>query len=78
MPLALALNELLVNAHKHGSHEPLEIRASPDGKGLTIEIGNEVEPGARVPDLSAAADMSVDSGSAHTGTVTLKGEALTQ
>ena len=56
VPLALALNELLVNAHKHGSRGLLEIRATPDGKGVRIEIGNEVEPGARVPDLSAAAE----------------------
>jgi len=49
VPLALALNELLVNAHKHGSREPLEIRAVPDGKGLVIEIANKVGRGRRAP-----------------------------
>jgi two-component sensor histidine kinase len=56
VPLALALNELLVNAHKHGTDAPLEIRAMPHDGGAIIEIANEVAPGARVPDLRAVAE----------------------
>jgi two-component sensor histidine kinase/PAS domain-containing protein len=56
VPLALALNELLLNAHKHGTGGPLEIRALREGQGVIVEIENQVEPDARIPNLRAAAD----------------------
>jgi two-component sensor histidine kinase len=56
LALALALNELLLNAHKHGTGGPLEIRALREGQGVIVEIENQVGPDARVPNLRAAAD----------------------
>ncbi|HUF82369.1 MAG TPA: histidine kinase dimerization/phosphoacceptor domain -containing protein, partial [Burkholderiales bacterium] len=46
VPLALVLNELLVNARKHGNQEAIDISASRDGDGVVIEVSNSVAPGA--------------------------------
>jgi PAS domain S-box-containing protein len=55
VPLALALNELLTNAHKHGRGGPLAIRAVREGKGVLVEVENQVDSDARIPDLDSGA-----------------------
>jgi two-component sensor histidine kinase len=52
VPLALVLNELLVNARKHGDGAPVEVRAAPDGETVVITVANSVANGSRVPDLN--------------------------
>jgi two-component sensor histidine kinase/PAS domain-containing protein len=52
VPLALVLNELLVNARKHGNGAPVEVRAAPEGETVMIAVANRVVDGARVPDLN--------------------------
>jgi two-component sensor histidine kinase/PAS domain-containing protein len=54
VPLALVLNELLVNARKHGSGDPLEVQVAPDGQGVMLTVANNVASGARVPELNAS------------------------
>lgn len=49
VPLALALNELLVNACKHGNQETLEFSAAREGEDLVIRIANSASLGARPP-----------------------------
>jgi PAS domain S-box-containing protein len=53
VPLALVLNELLVNARKHGGPGTVGVKVSRDGDAVVIEVANTVAPGARVPDLNA-------------------------
>jgi two-component sensor histidine kinase/PAS domain-containing protein len=53
VPLALVLNELLVNARKHGNGAPVEVRAAPEGETVMIAVANRVVDGARVPDLNS-------------------------
>jgi two-component sensor histidine kinase/PAS domain-containing protein len=50
VPLALVLSELLVNARKHGTDEPLDVRAELDGDSVMIAVSNKVAPGAVPPD----------------------------
>jgi two-component sensor histidine kinase/PAS domain-containing protein len=52
VPLALVLNELLVNAHKHGNGAPVEVRAAPDGEMVMIAVANGLVDGSRVPDMN--------------------------
>ena len=54
VPLALVLNELLVNAHKHGGQEPVAIDASREGDGVAIKVSNEVGRDATTPGNGAA------------------------
>lgn len=51
VPLALVLNELLVNARKHGGQEAVEVSVSRYGEGVEIRLSNTVAPGAPVADL---------------------------
>lgn len=53
VPLALVLNELLVNARKHGNGDLVEVRAAPDGESVVIVVANSVADGSRVPDMSS-------------------------
>jgi PAS domain S-box-containing protein len=58
VPVALVLNELLVNACKHGKEDPIEIRAARDGAGVVIEVLNSVKPNAQLADIPAAGRVS--------------------
>ena len=49
VPLALALNELLVNACKHGNRGSLEFSAAREGQELVIKITNNASQDARLP-----------------------------
>jgi PAS domain S-box-containing protein len=49
VPLALVLNELLVNAHKHGGQEPVDVDASRDGDGVAIKVSNTLGRDAITP-----------------------------
>jgi PAS domain S-box-containing protein len=51
VPLALVLNELLVNARKHGGQEPVEVSVGRNGEGVEIRVSNTVAPGAPMPDV---------------------------
>jgi two-component sensor histidine kinase/PAS domain-containing protein len=50
VPLALVLSELLVNARKHGTDAPLDVRAAVEGDTVTIAVANAVSPGKPRPD----------------------------
>ena len=52
VPLALVLNELLVNAHKHGTDDELELHADTDGGDVVITVANNISPGVCVPDMN--------------------------
>jgi two-component sensor histidine kinase len=52
VPLALVLNELLVNARKHGTGVPVQVRAATDGEAVVITVANRVADASRVPDMS--------------------------
>ena len=52
VPLALVLNELLVNARKHGNGAPAEVWVAPDGESVVIAVANSVADGSRLPDMS--------------------------
>jgi two-component sensor histidine kinase len=54
VPLALVLNELLTNACKHGTREPLEVNAAADGKSVVIEVVNGVARGIAPLDFERA------------------------
>jgi two-component sensor histidine kinase len=58
VPVALVLNELLVNACKHGKEDPIEIRAARDGAGVVIEVLNSVKPDAQRVDIPAPGRVS--------------------
>jgi two-component sensor histidine kinase len=62
VPLALALNELLVNACKHGSNGSLEFSAARDGEELVITISNSAGQNARPPFDAAAGGNGNGSG----------------
>jgi PAS domain S-box-containing protein len=51
VPVALVLNELLVNACKHGNDEQVEVRIAQDGGNVVIEVINSVAPDARMPNM---------------------------
>jgi PAS domain S-box-containing protein len=51
VPLALVLNELLVNARKHGGQDAVEVRVGRHGDGVEISVSNTVAPGAPVVEL---------------------------
>jgi two-component sensor histidine kinase len=63
VPLALALNELLVNACKHGSNGSLELSAAREGEELVIKIANNAGKNARPPDDPAASKHGNGNGS---------------
>jgi two-component sensor histidine kinase/PAS domain-containing protein len=50
VPVALVLNELLVNACKHGNDEQVEVRITRHGSNVVIEVINSVAPDARIID----------------------------
>jgi PAS domain S-box-containing protein len=51
VPVALILNELLVNACKHGNDEQIDVRIARDGDSAVIEVVNSAGPDTRIPDL---------------------------
>ena len=52
VPLALVLNELLVNARKHGTGAPVQMRVAADGETVVITVANRVADASRLPDMS--------------------------
>lgn len=54
VPLALVLNELLVNARKHGTGDLLALRADQDGDDVVIAVANNVLTDARLPDMNGS------------------------
>lgn len=58
VPVALVLNELLVNACKHGKQDAIGVRATRDGAGVVIEVLNSVKPDAQRADIPAAGRVS--------------------
>jgi PAS domain S-box-containing protein len=58
VPVALVLNELLVNACKHGKEDAIEVRTVRDGAGVVIEVLNSVKPDAQLADIPAAGRVS--------------------
>jgi two-component sensor histidine kinase/PAS domain-containing protein len=50
VPVALILNELLVNACKHGNDEQIDVRIARDGDSAVIEVVNSAGPDIRIPD----------------------------
>lgn len=58
VPVALVLNELLVNACKHGEDNAIEVRATRDGAGVVIEVLNTVKPDTQRADIPAAGRVS--------------------
>jgi two-component system, sensor histidine kinase PdtaS len=49
VPLALALNELMINACKHGREGSLEFAAAQEGEDLVIRIANNAGRNTRLP-----------------------------
>lgn len=58
VPVALVLNELLVNACKHGTGDAIEIRVIGDGASVVIDVVNAVEKNFQVPDMNAEGRVS--------------------
>lgn len=58
VPVALVLNELLVNACKHGTGDAVEIRVVGDGASVLIDVVNAVKKNFQLSNINTEGRMS--------------------